>query len=797
MVLNLLFRVWLLLILAVPLTVGAADSPDKADGAPVREAAGVSDLGSRLMALSDFTVRSGERLVQLADFSKQQEAFEAIRERFARIQEEMTPLGPPADWYVDRLNNFLGQISGVDQGLAEIQQRLTARQKEVEDIRLQLAGDKDFWATWKKELTGQGLAIPKQTFAQVNEQISGLEKTVRTTTESLLAHQERIADFQRDVLLVSDSLNQAMSQVRKATFRKNAHSFFNLDFYRQFTPALLQKAREGLEKNKTFDTDYLRSNGFLLGLMAAVFLAAALGLRSYRSRFEDTDEWDFLLKHPVATAGFFSLAVFWLWLPTPPHLIRFVYQLLAAIFASILAIPLLKNRRQAGLLVLAAVIILVTYGFRLISLPQPLFRLYLCLLAVVLIPVLAHQVRLSSGSPEKADERLFRALMRLSIVVLFISFVGQIAGYVNFSAWLVQATFETGMVLLFTRMAILLFGGGIDLGVRVLSRTGMEFFDRYGSELAGRVKTLLGFFIVTLSLFYLIPVWRLFATVNEAWTFLADYSLDIGSFELTLQMLIGAVIVFYLALQVSWVVQGMTETRVFSRRSVDRGVLDAMKKLLHYGIVLIGFLVALSFLGLDLQNFVVLLGAFGVGIGFGLQDIVNNFLSGLILLFERPIKVGDGVVIDGEYGTVKHIGLRSTIVQNLDEAELIVPNAQMISQKVTNWTLSNRRVRIVLNIGVAYGSDLEKVMAILDEVAREHSEVMAYPEPVSYFVQFGASSLDFELRVWVSNIDNRPRVKNELLLEIDRRFREADVEIPFPQRDLHVRSVAPGLFTGD
>ena len=191
-----------------------------------------------------------------------------------------------------------------------------------------------------------------------------------------------------------------------------------------------------------------------------------------------------------------------------------------------------------------------------------------------------------------------------------------------------------------------------------------------------------------------------------------------------------------------------------------------------------------------------LLGAFGVGIGFGLQDIVNNFLSGLILLFERPIKVGDGVLIDGEYGTVTHIGLRSTVVENLNQAELIVPNSQIISQKVTNWTLSSRRVRLVAEVGVAYGSDLEKVLRILSEVAQQHPEVLDEPKPMPLFIQFGASSLDFELRVWIANVDNRPRIQNELLLEIDRRFREEQVEIPFPQHDLHLRSVAPGVLPG-
>ena len=145
--------------------------------------------------------------------------------------------------------------------------------------------------------------------------------------------------------------------------------------------------------------------------------------------------------------------------------------------------------------------------------------------------------------------------------------------------------------------------------------------------------------------------------------------------------------------------------------------------------------------------------------------------------------------------SVVKIGLRSTVVETLDQAELIVPNSQIISQKVTNWTLSTRRVRLVVPVGVAYGSDVSLVMEILAAAGSEHPDVLDDPPVSPIFVAFGESSLDFELRAWIPNVDMRPRVKSELLLYIDRHFREAGVEIPFPQRDLHLRS-ADGKLLG-
>jgi len=485
--------------------------------------------------------------------------------------------------------------------------------------------------------------------------------------------------------------------------------------------------------------------------------------------------------------------VSWLWLPLPPPLLQFVFLLIAVISATLLTLSLLANNRQRGMLILAAVVVLMTNAFRLIALPQPLFRGYVALLAVVLIPLLVVKLVQSKWSCQKGQGRGFRALSRLAIFVLVVSFIGQLAGFMNFSVWLIQATFESGIVILFARMSVMLVAGGIDLGNAVLVQSDRSFFRNYGAELAVRVKRLLKFLIYGFALIYLLPVWRMFDSLNDGVEYFAELTFEIGSLSISVQMLGLALLAFYLALQLSWVLQGLTETQVLARRNVDRGVSDAVKKLLHYAIVLIGFLLAMSMLGMELQNFMVLLGAFGVGIGFGLQDIVNNFLSGLILLFERPIKVGDGVVIDGEYGIVLRIGMRSTVVQNLDEAELIVPNSQMISQKVTNWTLSNRRVRVVVPVGVAYGSDLEKVLAVLTEAGQEHPEVLKLPKPSPLFVQFGASSLDFELRVWISDVDNRLRIKSELLLFIDKRFREERIEIPFSQHDLHLRSVSPGV----
>jgi len=200
---------------------------------------------------------------------------------------------------------------------------------------------------------------------------------------------------------------------------------------------------------------------------------------------------------------------------------------------------------------------------------------------------------------------------------------------------------------------------------------------------------------------------------------------------------------------------------------------------------LIGFILAISALGVELSKLTIMVSALGVGIGFGLKEIINNFVSGLILLFEQPIRVGDMVEFDGMWAEIKHIGIRSTLVRNFDHADIIIPNADLIVNRVTNWTLGGQQVRLTIKVGVAYGSDLDLVTRTLMACAEDNESVSATPGPQVLFLNFGDSTLDFELRVFVP-ASRRLSTKNELNHDIDKRFRENGIVIAFPQRDLHL-----------
>ena len=188
------------------------------------------------------------------------------------------------------------------------------------------------------------------------------------------------------------------------------------------------------------------------------------------------------------------------------------------------------------------------------------------------------------------------------------------------------------------------------------------------------------------------------------------------------------------------------------------------------------------------KNIAIIGGAVGVGIGFGMQTIVNNFVCGLIMLFERPVKVGDAVEFGSQQGRVKQVGLRATVVETYDNAEILVPNSDLITSQVTNWTLAERRRRLKLPVGVAYGSDVALVIQILLECAENHSMVLSDPKPAVIFFGFGESALDFELRVWIPEFLDKLQVLSDLNRDIDYEFSVNNIEIPFPQRDIHIRS---------
>ncbi len=253
-------------------------------------------------------------------------------------------------------------------------------------------------------------------------------------------------------------------------------------------------------------------------------------------------------------------------------------------------------------------------------------------------------------------------------------------------------------------------------------------------------------------------------------------------------MFVIVITVFFL---LSRLLQKVLKNQVLARFRIDPGTQYTLSRISHYIIMIIGCLFAFQFIGIDLSGLAVIVGLLSVGIGFGLQNVTSNFISGLILLFERPIKIGDRITVGQTEGDVIAINMRSTTIRSLNNISIIVPNTEFISSQVINWSHGDPKVRLDVQVGVSYNSDLDAVIQALREVAEESPTVLKDPTPDVLFSGFGDSSWNMELRVWLQDPKNYYSTRSEINCAIVHKFRQFGIEIPYPQRDLHVRSPLP------
>lgn len=284
-------------------------------------------------------------------------------------------------------------------------------------------------------------------------------------------------------------------------------------------------------------------------------------------------------------------------------------------------------------------------------------------------------------------------------------------------------------------------------------------------------------------------------SLSEVFATIKSY-LDVPLFSLNnTPVTLFSVLVFILFL-IGFIILARVAKTILNNRILERFVKDSglrytLSRITQYVIITIGVYISLQFLGIDLTGLTVILGFLSVGIGFGLQNVTSNFISGIIVLFERPISVGDRVMVNNIEGDVTEINIRSTKIRTLDNISIIVPNSEFVSKDVINYSHGDPTYRLGINVGVSYSSDLEKVLKALNEVALESEHVLKNPEHDIQFREFGDSSWNMKLLVWIADVKKYPFVRSELNKAIVRKFAAYNIEIPFPQRDLHFKSGNP------
>lgn len=413
---------------------------------------------------------------------------------------------------------------------------------------------------------------------------------------------------------------------------------------------------------------------------------------------------------------------------------------------------------------------------------------------LVLFAVLAYLTRPwpKSLNAEKGWARFSLQAIRFGVVGIGVSLAADLLGYVKLAHYLalncIYSAFIAISVLTTLRVSSLLFTTGLRspfaerLAAVRLHRDGIVRW-------LPRIFIWAGIAVWAIATLDLVGLDnRFYRGVNK----ILDFRMGGGANGATLGGVLGFFLILVVGYAIASAIRFFFREEVFRRVHMSRGLPELIASIIYYLIMVIVFLAAVNAGGIELNKFTVLTGAFGVGIGFGMQNIINNFVSGLILQFEHPIHIDDIIEVDTNTGKVTRIGIRSSTIQTFQGAEVIVPNANLISSKVINWTLSESQRRRELPVGVAYGSDPKIVLKLLREAAAKHELVLTKPEPMVYFTGFGESSLNFELHFWVMQENNGLLITSEVALEVMRLLDDAGIEVPLPQRDLHLRTVDPG-----
>jgi small-conductance mechanosensitive channel len=496
-----------------------------------------------------------------------------------------------------------------------------------------------------------------------------------------------------------------------------------------------------------------------------------------------------ILQRPVSVAlilGIFTSSLFFR--DRPPILIDLSILLLTLPIIDIVA-HVSDKKGKIFLFTFAILILLrfINYIFPPVTLFHRLNLLLMGGLEVVILISLFRKLNIRN-----ITNHTFNQFVRVIILIhIFSSLAGLIAnitGHLRLAEIAIDLSITNtlvGLLLIISTVAIV---GLFQLAIDGKYLRKFNYLQKRRQLLKNRIVVIMMFVAALLWINYILQILR----VSDIFYHFVDSTLttkiSIGSASFSMGGVLLFFFIIWLSVIISDMIRAVLEDDILNRVSLKKGVPRMISVIVRFSLISAGIFLAVSAIGMPLNQLTIIIGAFSVGIGFGLQNIVNNFVSGIVLLFERPVQINDTVEFNNMIGRVKSMGIRSSNIRTFDGAEVIVPNANLISNEVINWTLSDKKRRIEIFSGVAYGSDVYLVKEILLGILNNHPDILKEPEPLVLFNDLGESSLDFRLLFWIDNFDKWIIIKSEVVFKIHDALKEAKIKIPFPQRDLHIKS---------
>jgi len=569
----------------------------------------------------------------------------------------------------------------------------------------------------------------------------------------------------------------------------------------QMSQDAVKSLSAGVAVESRFLEEYNRANADYLQKLnvAGLLLLPLLLWLSYRSRKVVSDDPQIqastrVLQRPISSWIVLAMVGVVLFEPDAPILRHQVAFLLALVPVLRLLPPVVYQVLGPWPYIATGLYLLIRLSFLLV--PNPFFyRAYL--LAVTLLTaamvgwVLWRRRSPAGATAVSAARKAVRFVAWAAIGALLVSAIANVVGNVSLAEMLTVAILDSGYVglVLYAGVTVLASVIRLLLARRALAR--FSVITQHAGPLLHSLTRLLSLAALVAWVIVVLNEFRIFRPIEEFVTGVLTHELKFGQISISL----GGVLLFlfsvWLAFWAAKTVRLILQDEVLPKMSLPRGVGNSISSLTYYAMVIIGLFIALAAAGFEVSQLAIVVGALSVGIGFGLQNVVNNFVSGLILMFERPIQPGDVVEVSGTSGKVREIGMRATTLSTFEGADVVVPNGVLLNEKLINWTLSDMDRRIDVNVGVAYRSDPRKVLDLLAEVAQATPGIATTPEPTVLFIGFGANSLDFGIRAWTNNFGDWVKIRSDLTVRVYDALVAAGIEIPFPQHDVHVRSVSP------
>ena len=597
---------------------------------------------------------------------------------------------------------------------------------------------------------------------------------------------------------VLDRINTATNVARTRLFEPDSPPLWKLGAQAARDTSVTAQLRIAWRARAATVGQFVTENWSRVGFHVLIFVTlVAIGLALRRAAPAGTDDESlraplYILHRPVAGAALLALLASGpIYPPIPFPVVSLL--IIAALFAVVwLVRGLIASSQRTPLYVIAA---LVLFERERLIVPEgtPLHRLLLLAGTVAAFGAFGWFLLLQLRQREQ--RRWWRlatvGLARGAVALLGVSILANVVGLVRLADLVTSGVVWSAAFALLLGTAVLVGEGGIAIGLRTHLLRRLQVVSRYELGIRRALGRILRVLAAVWWAILVLVVFEVSRPLQAGIVGFLTRSRSLGSMEFRLGDWLLFAVTLWAAVWLSRAIRYLLDEDVLPRFDLQRGVAGLVSALTRYSLLGLGVVLALATAGIELSQLAFVAGALGVGIGFGLQNIVSNFVAGLVLLFERPIQAGDIIEVQSLFGEVKRIGVRSSTVRTFQGAEVIVPNASLITTNVVNWTLSDRLRRIEIDVGVAYGSDPVRVQELLLEVAKAHPDVLGEPPPMALFEGFGQSSLDFSLRCWTGVFDRFLAIRSEIRTGIHTALGKAAITIPFPQRDLHINSVAP------